>query len=113
MLGVQGEESEHEAEAEAGSQARVGTGIPISVTVTGTVDEEDGEGTAIDIGRELDCRSCETTSSGPVLARFLLAAPHFFPTDPIRETRELFPALCGVASGAGSATGLPGPCVSD
>ena len=43
------------------------------------------------------------TSVGPVLARFR-RAPHFLPTEPMRETRELLPALGGgeVCGGAGS-----------
>lgn len=65
------------------------------------------EDNAIDRGRDGVCGagsfcSANTTSDGPVLARFLREAPHFLPTDPMRDTSEFLPVLGGVGSIGGS-----------
>lgn len=67
--------------------------LPLECGVVGGGDDGSGRLPATDCGREcspVSC-SCRVTSLGPVLARFLRAAPHFLPTDPMRERSGVFP----------------------
>ena len=53
-------------------------------------------------------RSLSATSAGPVLARFLRPAPHFFPTEPIRDSNGVLPVDVCPTSGRGSSRDVGG-----